>query len=108
MISTNIQASETAKITDSLEVCGLEGGTPQNLSARPGSGEGALPCDVPADEECLDRLCPLVGVDGLDVAHVTHDVVLQQDAVAAQHVARFPKHLAGLGGVVQLAECSDR
>src|SRR5919205_1540717 len=54
--------------------------------------EGAHACDVPADDQRLDRLGALVGVDDLDVAHVADDVVLEQDPVAAEHVARLGDH----------------
>ena len=45
--------------------------------------------DVAPDDQRLHRLGALVGVDDLDVAHVADDVVLEQDAVAAEHVARL-------------------
>src|SRR5262249_56473648 len=38
--------------------------------------------DVPSDDQCLDRLGALVRVDGLDIGHMPHDVVVEQDAVA--------------------------
>ena len=56
----------------------------------------------------LDVLGALVGVDRLDVGHVPHDVVVEQDAVAAQQVTRLGDHLAGLEGVVHLGQRGDR
>ena len=48
------------------------------------------------DQKRLDRLGALVGVDRFDVDHVAHDVVFQQDAVAAEKVARVAHDLASL------------
>ena len=47
------------------------------------SGERALPGDVPADDEGLDFSSSFVGDQGLHVAQVTHDMEVEQDAVAA-------------------------
>jgi hypothetical protein len=44
-------------------------------------------------------------VDDLDVAHVVDDVVLEQHAVAAQHVARVGDHLLRLDGLRERARC---
>src|SRR5215472_10160639 len=75
---------------------------------RPGgSYEGADSRDVAADEQRLDRLGALERVDRLDVGQVPHHVVLQQDAVAAEQVARLGQHLASLAGVVQLRQRGD-
>src|SRR4029450_5005905 len=51
------------------------------------SGEGADTGDLSSDDQRLDGLGALVGVDRLDVGHVPHDVEVQQDAVAAEQVA---------------------
>src|SRR6266540_7216036 len=56
------------------------------------SGERADTGDVLPDDERLDGLGALVGVDGLDVGHVPHDVEVQQDAVAAEQVPCLPAH----------------
>ena len=74
----------------------------------PRLGEGADAGDVAADDQRLHRLGALVGVDDLDVAHVADDVVLEQDAVAAEQVARLGDHLARLARVVELGEPGDR
>jgi hypothetical protein len=47
------------------------------------SGEGALPGDVPADDEGLDFSSSFVGDQGFHVAQVTHDMEVEQDTVAA-------------------------
>jgi hypothetical protein len=39
---------------------------------RIGSGEGALPSDIAADEERLDLCGALAGEQGFHVAHVAH------------------------------------
>src|SRR5438067_1157612 len=49
----------------------------------PSSHEGADARDVAADDQRLDRLSALVGVEYLDVRHVPDHVVLEQDAVPA-------------------------
>jgi hypothetical protein len=51
------------------------------------SDERAEPGDRPADDQRLDRVGALVGVDGLDVGVVAGHVVVEQDAVAAEDVA---------------------
>jgi hypothetical protein len=71
------------------------------------SDEGAQAGDVAPDEQGLDRLGPLVGVDGFHVGHVLDDVVLEQNPVSAQQVAGLGEHLAGLDGVVELAQRRD-
>src|SRR5271165_6557835 len=63
---------------------------------RIGSGEGALPGDVAADEERLDLRGALVGEKGFHVAHVADHVEVQQDAVTAEDVAGHPAHVPGL------------
>src|SRR3954471_24799088 len=72
------------------------------------SGEGADTGDVPSDDQRLHGLGALVGVDDLDVAHVPDDVVLEQHAVTAQHVARLGDDLPCLARVVELGEAGDR
>jgi hypothetical protein len=51
------------------------------------SDKGAQAGDVAAHQERLDRLRSLVRVDGLNIGHLPDDVVLQQDAVAAQQIS---------------------
>src|SRR3712207_6715583 len=77
-------------------------------STRAGSGERSDAGDVAADDQRLDGLGALVGVDDLDVAHVTDDVVLEQDPIASEQVARLGDHAAGGPGVVELREAGDR
>ena len=57
----------------------------RRLSRR--SGEGSGSSDVAADDEGLDRFGALEGVDRLDVCQMPDDVEVEQDAVAAEHVA---------------------
>lgn len=47
------------------------------------SGEGALPGDVPADNEGLDLSSSFVGDQGFHVAQVAHDMEVERDTVAA-------------------------
>ena len=56
----------------------------------------------------VNRLRPLEGVNRLDVGHVPHHVEVEQDPVAAEHVAGLGDHLARLAGVVHLGERGDR
>src|SRR5215475_4614240 len=77
-----------------------------NRMARP-SGEGTGTGDVPADDERLDGLGAFVGVNSLDVGHVTHHVEVQQDAIAAEQVSCFGDDLTGLAGVVHLGDRRD-
>src|SRR3954447_19170904 len=71
------------------------------------SGKGPDPGDVAAHDEGLHRLRALEGVDGLDVGHVPHDVVLLQYPVAAEQVARVGEDLPRLTGVVHLRQARD-
>jgi len=66
--------------------------------------EGPDAGDGPADDESLHRLGALEGVDRLHVHHVPHDLVVEQNAVAAEHVARLGGYRAGLAGVVHLGQ----
>src|SRR5260370_32047805 len=51
------------------------------------SRERADTGDIPADDERLDGVGPLVGVDRLDVGQMPHHVEVEQDSVAAEQVA---------------------
>src|SRR5690242_19895294 len=64
--------------------------------------EGVLTGDIAPDEKLLDRIGALVGVDCLDVAKVTRDVVVEHDAVATEDVARRRECLARSPYVVHL------
>src|SRR5258708_28288164 len=64
------------------------------------SGEGAGTGDVPADDERLDGLGALVGVDRLDVGHVPHHVEVEQDPVAAKQIPGLEDDLPCLSGVI--------
>ena len=61
---------------------------------RPAHANAPMPVMSRPDDQRLHGLGALVGVDDLDVAHVADDVVLQQDAVAAEQVARLGDHPA--------------
>src|SRR3954451_1041441 len=71
-------------------------------------GERRVARDVTAHDQRLHRLGALVGVDGLDVGHVADDVVLEQDPVAAEQIARLGDDLPRLARVVELGEARDR
>ena len=43
--------------------------------------------DSSPQNKCVDVACSLIGVHGLQVRDVSNDVVLVDDAVAAQHVS---------------------
>src|SRR6478609_7391536 len=59
-----------------------------------GSGERGDARDVATDDEGLHGLGALVRVQGLDVGEVPRDAVAQEDAVAAEQVARARRDLA--------------
>src|SRR5258708_11251384 len=50
------------------------------------SGEGPGTGDVPADDEGLDGLGALVGVDRLDVGHVAHQRGVRQDPLGSKQM----------------------
>src|SRR5690349_4120004 len=68
------------------------------------SGEGSEAGDGAADDERLHGLGALEGMDRFHVDHVPHDLVVKQDAVAAEHVPRLGGNRAGLAGVVHLGQ----
>src|SRR6266700_6167596 len=84
------------------EVCSRTPST-SNLVSRKGTDTG----DVPSDDQRLNGLGALVGVQRLDVGHVPHDVEVEQDAVAAEEIAGLGDDLAGLAGVVHLGDGRD-
>src|SRR2546421_5509803 len=51
--------------------------------------KGLVAGDVGADEQGLDRVGALVGVNRFDVAQVASDVEVEHNAVPSQDVARF-------------------
>src|SRR5215203_5740812 len=66
--------------------------------------EGVQTGDLAPHYERLHGVCALVGVDGLDVGGVPRDVVLEEDAVAAEDVAGVGADLPRLFGVVHLRQ----
>ena len=50
----------------------------------------------------MDVLSAFVGVDGLQVAHVSDDVVLVNDAVTTKHVAGIPSDVKGFYTIIPL------
>ena len=57
-----------------------------------------------AEYEGVDVVRALVGIDGFQVHHMSHDVVLVMDAVAAVHVSRDPRNGKRLAAVVSFDE----
>src|SRR5579883_1774295 len=57
-----------------------------------------------AEDEGVDVVRALIGVDRLQIHDVADDVVLVRDAVAAMHVARRPGDLQCLAAAVALQE----
>jgi hypothetical protein len=53
------------------------------------TGDGSL------DQLSLDGFGSFVGTHCLNVGQVTHHMVLEQNAVAAQRISRFEYYLAG-------------
>src|SRR5437763_11969053 len=64
--------------------------------------EGAQAGDLPADDQRVDVVRPLVGVDRLQVEHVADDRVLGGDAVAAEDLPRQARAIQGDADVVAL------
>src|SRR5690606_14641677 len=54
----------------------------------------------PAEDQRMHVMRALIGVDGLQVLRVAHDVVLDLDAVAAMHVAGLPGDVERLAAIV--------
>src|SRR5580693_7658830 len=77
---------------------GWQKGNVPVLRERADAGDGA------AHDERLHGLGALEGVNGLQVHHVPHDLVVEQDTVAAEHVTRVGGYRAGLAGVVHLGQ----
>src|SRR5579859_555416 len=69
--------------------------------------EGVLAGDGAAEDQGVDVMGPLVGVDRFQVRGVAHHVVLAADPVAAMHVPRHPGDLQGLAAIVALHQ-TDR
>ena len=44
-------------------------------------------CDIRTGNQQMDVVGALIGIYGLDVLQVAHDVILAMDAIAAMHVA---------------------
>src|SRR5690606_38934629 len=57
--------------------------------------EGGEAGQVLAEHERVDIVRPLVGVDGLEVRHVAHGLVLDEDAVGAEQTACLARDVAG-------------
>src|SRR5215208_2105337 len=70
-------------------------------------GEGAVAGYCLTHYEGADIVGALVGVNTLDIGHVLHLAVVQQDAVASKDVASCSRDTARLGDVVHL-EHRDR
>src|SRR5215208_1669816 len=75
---------------------------------RRAGGEGAVAGYGLADYQGVHVVGPLVGVDTLDVGHVLHHSVVEEDAIAPEHVARRGGDLARLGYVVHLEHRDGR
>ena len=58
--------------------------TTRKLVTRHSSLEGALAGDLPADDQRVDVVRPLVGVHGLEVREVANRLILGEDAVRSE------------------------
>src|SRR5437899_7422429 len=58
------------------------------------AGDGA------AEDQGVDVVGALIGVDGLEVLGVAHHVIFDLDAIAAVHVARHPRNIQRLAAIV--------
>src|SRR3546814_11747985 len=64
---------------------------------RGDTGDGA------AEDEGVNVVGALVGVDRLEVHDMAHDLIFRRDAVAAVHVARLSRDIERLADLVALA-----
>src|SRR3954470_18491833 len=62
----------------------------------------------PPEDQGMDVMGPLIGVDRLEIDHVADDVELVRDAVAAMHVARHPGDVQRLAAIVALHQGDRR
>ena len=60
------------------------------------------PSDGSSEDKCMNIMSPLVCVDSLEVADVSDDVILVDNAVATEHVPGVSSNLQGLSAVVAL------
>src|SRR5215208_5102851 len=74
---------------------------------RGSGGEGTVACYGLSHYEGVDVVGALVGVDALDVRHVLHHAVVEEDTVAPEDVAGEGRGASGLRDVVHL-EHRDR
>src|SRR5882757_2822464 len=82
----------TTRMLSSARVCRLE------------SLKGGDPRLCAAQDQCVNVMRSLVGVDRLQVAHVTHHVEFVTDTVAPMHVSGFPSDGQCLAAAVALDE----
>src|SRR5262249_17633025 len=64
--------------------------------------ERLQPCLCATENQRMHIVRAFVGVDGLQVCDVAHDVILDLDAVAAVHVACSARNIEGLAAIVAL------
>ena len=70
--------------------------------------EGGNPCEVVAEDQRVDVVGSLIGVDGLDIHQVTHDGVLVDDAVGAVDLPRRLGAVARHGDIVAACLIGNR
>ena len=73
-----------------------------------GSNEGALTSDIPTDDQGLDLGRSFVRDEAFHIAHMTYDVEIERDAIAAEDVARHPADFARLDAAVILGQRGHR
>ena len=59
-------------------------------------------CDGSTKDKSMNVVGTLISVDGLEVAHMSDDVVLVNYAVATEHITGISGYLEGLSAVVAL------
>src|SRR5579884_633440 len=64
--------------------------------------------NIPANDQRLDCIRSLVGKDGLDIGVVTRDMIVQQNAIAAQHLAGLRDNFARQPCIVHLRQRGHR
>src|SRR6266478_2012927 len=84
----------------SKEKGGSVGGSGQCLASH----EGTQSCNGLADDQRVHLPCALIGVDCFGIGHEASDVVLEQDAVAAEQLARITDGFAAFDRAERLRE----
>lgn len=76
----------------------------QEHLAAPFGFKGRDSSDGPTQNESMDVVCALVGIDRLQVHHMPNDVVLIADTIPTEHIPTLSGNSESLSTVVALDE----